>query len=207
MIWAVMSITSPPSTVRSPHSSAASTKRPSQAGYWAGALAVIAAVIAGVVWLAVAYVDHQQQIDRFTRLMVPGSAVIQISDTSTRVLYFENVRHAPTPSLQQLGIRVTGPDGRTVHVSPYSRGDLRYDVPGESGLSGRAVASFHADNVSTYQIRTAPSSGVAGSLAIGNDILRDLVPDVIGAGALVLVVGGAGVAMVAVTRSRRSRSA
>jgi hypothetical protein len=165
-----------------------------------------AAVIGAIIWVVVAFVGYQQQIDGYPRMTAPGVAAVQVTDTSTRVLYFEDVRGAITPTTSELGLTVSDPAGASVAVSPYG-GNLRYDVPGDSSRVGRAVAQFHPDQVGTYQVRSAPTVGIVGALAVGRDAVRDTVTYVLGAGALFLLGGGAGIAVLLVTAVRRSSKA
>lgn len=200
-----MTIIVPPGAVLPPPTQPTPTRpRPSTSGYWIGSLLTATAVIGAVVWIVIAFFDYQHHIDQFPRMTAPGSATVQLTDTSTRVLYYENARGTATPTLAQLGLAVTGPDATAVAVTPYT-GDLRYDVPGDNGRIGRAVAEFHPTQPGAYQITSSPTTGVVGSLAVGNDIVWDIAPHAIGAAALFLVVGGAGVTLLIVTGVRRSR--
>lgn len=194
-----MTVTAPPGAVMPP---ATRTSRPSTRGYWIGGLLTAGAVIGAIIWVVVAFIDYQQQVDRFPRTTVPGVATVQLTDTSTRVLFYENTRGTTTPTLAQLAVTVTDPTGAPVTVTPYT-GDLRYDVPGDNSRVGRAVAEFHPDAVGTYQVRSAPA-GLVGTLAVGGDIVWDIAPHALGAGALFLLGGGAGVALLIVTGVRRA---
>lgn len=178
---------------------------PSTRGYWIGGLLTAAAVVGAIIWVVVAFFTYQQQIDGYLRMTVPGVAAVQVTDTSTRVLYFEDVRGAITPTTSELGLTVTDPAGASVAVSPYG-GDLRYDVPGDSSRVGRAVAQFHPNQVGTYHVGSAPTAAVVGTLAVGGDAVRDIGLHVVGAGALFLLVGGGGVAVLIVTAVRRSNN-
>jgi hypothetical protein len=165
-------------------------------------LLTAAAVIGAVIWVVVAFFEYQQQVDRFPRMTVPGVATVQVSDTSTRVLYYENVRGTTTPTLAELAVTVTDTSGAAVAVASYT-GDLRYDVPGENGRVGRAVAEFHPNVPGTYQIRSA-ATAVTGTLAVGSDIVWDIAPHAIGAAALFLLGGAAGITVLIVTGLRRN---
>ncbi len=198
-----MTVIGPPGTVLPP--SAAARPRPSARGYWLGGLLTAAAVIGAVIWVVVAFFGYQQQIDRYPRTTVPGAATVQVADTSTRVLYYENSRGTTTPSLSQLGLSVTGPAGTIVAVTPYT-GDLRYDVPGDASRVGRAVAEFHPSQAGVYQVKSTPATGTTGTLAVGGDIVWDIVPHAIGAGMLFLLGGSAGVTILIVTAVRRSNA-
>lgn len=198
-----MTVTAPPGAVRTPP---AGTTRPtpSTRGYWIGGLLTAAAVIGAVLWVVVAFFEYQQQVDRFPRMTVPGVATVRVTDTSTRVLYYENTRGATTPAYSQLALTVTDSDGAPLAVSRYTR-DLRYDVPGDNSRVGRAVAEFHPTQPGTYQVRSA-ANGVTGTLAIGGDIVWEIAPHVIGAGALFLLGGAAGITLLVVTGVRRSNA-
>ena len=175
-----MTVTAPPGAVRPPPS--VTRPRSPTTGYWIGGLLTAAAVIGALIWVLVAFLEYQQQVDRYPRMTVPGLATVQLSDTSTRVLYYENTRGTTTPTLAQLAVTVTDSSGAPVTVRAYT-GDLRYDVPGENSRVGRAVAEFHPTQPGTYQIRSA-STDVTGTLAIGGDIVWDIAPHAIGAAAL-----------------------
>jgi hypothetical protein len=199
-----MTIAPPPGTALPPP--AVTRPGPSTRGYWIGGLLTAAAVISAISWVVVAFFAYQQQIDGYLRMTVPGVAAVQVTDASTRVLYFEDVRGAITPTTSELGLTVTDPAGAPVAVSPYG-GDLRYDLPGDSSRVGRAVAQFHPDQVETYQVGSTPPARVVGTLAVGADAVRDIGLHLLGAGALLLLVGGAGVAVLIVTAVRRSSNA
>lgn len=198
-----MTVTAPPGAVLTPPAETI-RPRPSTRGYWIGGLLTAAAVIGAVIWVVVAFFEYQQQVDRFPRMTVPGVATVQVTDTSTRVLYYENTRGTTTPSFSQLAVTVTDSSGAPVTVGGYS-GDLRYDVPGENGRVGRAVAEFHPNQPGIYQVRST-ATDVTGTLAVGSDILWDIAPHAIGAAALFLLGGATGVTVLIVTGVRRANA-
>ena len=152
----------------------------------------------------VAFFGLTNQVNGFQRMTVPGTATVHVAQAATRVLYFEGPRTAPPSG--QLGIQVTGPAGSPVVVSAY-RADLRYDVPGESGRAGKAIASFHAAAAGDYQISAGPGTsagGGGGTIAVGGDVLWDVVPHIAGAAAVFLAGVAAGGALIIVTAVRRS---
>lgn len=71
---------------------------------------------------------------------------------------------------------------------------------------GHGVVQFRADEVGPYRIWATPTAGVTGTLAIGTDFVWDVVPEAVGAGALFLLGGGAGVALLIVTGVRRGNA-
>lgn len=189
-----MSVTSP---VPSPVRPASPRRGVSRLGYWVGGGLVAAACIGAVAWAVFALFGLTNQ-----RMAVPGTATVHVAQAATRVLYFEGPRTAPPSG--QLSIQVTGPEGHPVAVSPY-HGDLRYDVPGESGRVGKAVVSFQAAAAGDYQISAGLGTGAGGTIAIGGDVLWDVVPHIAGAAAVFLVGVAAGGALIIVTAVRRSR--
>jgi hypothetical protein len=70
-----------------------------------------------------------------------GTATTPMAEAAARMLYLEGPRAAAPPGW--LGTGAAGPAGNPVVVSAC-HGDLRYDVPGESGRAGTAIASFQA---------------------------------------------------------------
>ena len=151
----VMSVTSPvPPAVRA----AGISPGPSRLGYWIGGGLVAAAFLGAAVWVVLAFFGFMTQVNGFQRMTVPGTATVQVTQAATRVLYVEGPRAAAP--VGQLGIRVTGPGGNAVAVAAY-HGDLRYDVPGESGRGpGRRERGAHADHYhGSAPVRGAPLSG------------------------------------------------
>lgn len=199
-----MTTTAPP-TVVLPPPVRTPPRRVSAAGYWIGSLLTAAAVIGATCWAIVAYFDYQHRIDSYPRMTVPGTATVQVTDTSNRIVFYESNRGTGAPAETDLGLTVTGPSGATVPVTSYS-GDLRYDVPGQHARIGHAVAQFHPDQVGTYRLIAAPSPGVTGTLAIGTDFVWDVVPHAVGVVAVFLLGVGGGVALLIVTGVRRSNA-
>jgi len=194
-----MSVTSPvPPAVRP----AGTSPGPSRLGYWIGGGLVAAAFLGAAVWVVLAFFGLMSQVNGFQRMTVPGTATVQVTQAATRVLYFEGPRTAAP--VGQLGIRVTGPGGNAVAVAAY-HGDLRYDVPGESGRVGKAIASFHAAAAGDYRISAGPATtGTGGTLAVGDDVMWNVAPHIAGAGAVFLAGAGAGLTLIIITGVRRS---
>ena len=193
-----MSVTS---AVPLPVRPAGTPRGASRLGYWIGGALVAAACVGAAAWVALAFFGLMNQVNDFQRMTVPGTATVQVAQAATRVLYYEGPRAASQPG--QLSIAVTGPAGQVVAVTAY-HGDLRYDVPGESGRVGKAIASFQAAAAGDYRIRAGTGSGAGGTLAIGEDALWDMVPHIAGAAAVFLAGVGAGSALIIVTAARRS---
>jgi hypothetical protein len=194
-----MSITTPvPRAVRP----AGTPHRPSSLGYWIGGALIAAACIGAAIWALLTYFGYLNQVDSFQRMTAPGTATVHVTQATTRVLYYESP--GPAPSLAQLGIHVTGPSGNAVEVIPYTT-ELIYHAPLMNPTrTGTAIASFDATTPGNYRINADPTTGAGATIAIGNDILWDAAPHVIGTIAVFLVGMGAGLTLIIVTAVRRS---
>ena len=126
-----------------------------------------------------------------------GAATARMAQAATRVLYFAGPRTAAPPGW--LGAGVTGPAGNSVVSACH--GDLRYDVPGECGRIGTAIASFQASVAGDYHIgaaagadsgATAPPAATCCGMA-----------HIAGAGAVFLARAGTGTALIIITAVRR----
>jgi hypothetical protein len=194
-----MSLTS---TAPTPVRLATTPRRASPVGYWIGGALMAAACVAAALWAVVAFFGYANQVNNMQRMTVPGTATIHLTQSETRVLYYEG--SGPAPALGQLGIHVTGPAGNAVTVRSYPW-DLRYDVPLiKPTRAGRAIASFDATNPGDYRISASNPAVTGGTIALGGDLLRDAVPQIAGIVAVLLVGAGAGLALIVITAVRRN---
>jgi hypothetical protein len=136
---------------------------------------------AAFVWGTIGTITALDRVDSYDRTAVPGQVTVSVTAPGDMVVYYESpadqaryaepaatgrpeipynpateatteVRHAAaTPTWQQLGVTVIGPDG-AVPVRTY-RSSARYDVT--PGQLGRAVAKFHATTVGEYRVSAA----------------------------------------------------
>jgi hypothetical protein len=203
----------PPPT-RSPIVSLHARKRPSTAGYWVAAVVAALGLTAAFLWGAVGIHTTGDRVDGFARLAVPGTTVSVTSpgtmvvyhesaaevagyddpaangriastrwDPATRTIV--TVPNAgETPTWQQLGLAVTGPDGAPVPIATY-RSSARYNL--EPGRAGRAVATFPASTAGPYRVTAATSTDTSATLAVGQDITGGMVLTRLGAVILALV--------------------
>jgi hypothetical protein len=157
-------------------------------GWIVGSLAVLGLGV-GIWWGAATYVGILDRISAFERIPIPSSKVTMISGPGMRVLYVEEARRTPVPVLRFV---VVDPRGRAVAVQTYE-GDLRYDVPGEPGRIGRAVATFEADADGAYSIDVIGPNTAGAIVAMGDDVARSSIPAMSGSIALLSIsaVGGA----------------
>jgi hypothetical protein len=110
---------------------------------------------------------------------------------------------ATTPTWQQFGLQVTGPDGRLVPVST-NRSTARYDL--SSGRIGRAVATFQAGTAGQYQVSATRAAEAGATLAAGDDFARDIATTSLGASSLGVVTLLAALLLAAATYRARSQT-
>jgi hypothetical protein len=216
--------TQPPAPIR---------QQPSTIGYWIAAIVAVLGLTAALVWGAVGTSNALDQVDTFDRVAVPGQVAVSVTDPGTLVAYYEgpavqaryadptaNYRTATrwnpatdatikvtyaatTPTWQQLGLQVTGPDGRLVPVST-DRSTTRYDL--SPGRIGRAVARFEAGTAGQYQVAATRAAEAGATLAVGEDLARDIAMTTLGASLLGLVTMLAAVLLAVITYRARSQT-
>ena len=183
----------------SPTTRAAVRRRPGTAGYWLGTLVAVLATLGAVVWGTFAFLGWQSHVEQFPRLTADGTMTVSVAAPGTRVVFLEHDRSAAVPSSPD--VAVTGPSG-VVPVTAHS-GERRYDVPGVTGRIADAVLTFPADEPGTYRVLVT-GLGPGTSVAVGDDLVSDWAPAVIGS--LGLLLGGLllAVVLVIVTAARRT---
>jgi hypothetical protein len=208
-------------------------RTPSKARYWVAAIVAVLGLTAAFVWGAVGTITALDRVDSFDRTAIPGAITVSVTDPGTMVVYYESpaelarygdpiatgrpaTRWNPatdatievsyantTPTWQQLGLQVTGPDGAVVPTSTY-RSTARYDVT--PGQLGRAVAKFEAGTAGQYRVSAARATESGATLAVGNNFARDIAMTTLGAASLGLVTVLAAVLLAVVTYRARSRT-
>lgn len=175
-------------------------RRPSTAGYWAGALVAVMATLGAVVWGTFAFLGWRAHVEDFPRLTSPDTAVVSVTDTGTRFIYLEHDRSTAVPPVPT--VTVTAPSGAEVPMTAYE-GEMRYDVPGVANQIGDAVLTFQANETGAYRV-TVADADTGTTTAIGDDLLWGWGPQVVGVVALLL--GGllVGLTLVVITAARRS---
>jgi hypothetical protein len=169
-------------------------------GYWVAAAVALVAVVAGVTWAIVSFVDLRHDIDGFARADIPGQVDVRLPGSTGQVLYYEG---PGAPTLSMLDATVTGPSGGEVTLRQYS-GNVEYDAP--LGVTGHAVATFDSSEPGTYTVGSAASLRTDAVIAVGPSIVSGAGGRV-AAAAVIAVVGlaiGGGIALV--TALRRSAS-
>lgn len=170
---------------------------------WYGVAAGIAVIglAAAVALGAAGFRDYRQRIDGFARVTPPGQMAVQVRGAGDQVMYYEG---DGLPSLAQLGITVTDPQGATVPVRDYL-GDQRYDAP--DGSQGRALGIFRAATAGTYQLRVTGTAARGGQVVAGESFVGEAVADILLVALVALVTLGGSLTLAIVVMERRSRTA
>ncbi len=175
-----------------------STRRrsiPSTFWYWVAAAIVFLGLGLGTAWGVVSTVKTHDRASALPRTSTPGTLAVTAGDESSRLIYFEGEGR---PSLDELGLRVTAPDGTPVPVEPY-RAIMEYDI---AGWVGSPIASFATPVQGTYTV-AAERSARQGDISVGGNFVRTQALSIVGALALILVSFAVGITLVAVVSVRR----
>lgn len=170
---------------------------------WMAGTLVFVGVGVAIWWGVASYLGMLDRISAFERAPIPSSRVTEIAEPVRKVLYVEAARRTPLPDVR---FTVLDPRGQAVEVRTFE-GDLRYDVPGEPGRIGRAVATFEADAEGRYSIDVIGPSIEGAIVAIGYDVARPSVAQILGALFLLSIsaVGGAVLLGRRISTGRRDR--
>lgn len=183
---------------------AGAPRRPSRAGYWLGAALIALGVLGAVAWFVVGIMRFGDRVDDLQRVDAPGARVMTFSE-GRKAIYYEGPggEDADVPSLEIAIAPVGG--GPPLDVGSHG-GEVTYSI---SGHAGRSVAGFDVPRDGRYRVRVGtPDGAPAGAeVAIGRGLGSGIVSAVVGGFAIVLVGGGVGAALIAVTATRRSRTA
>jgi hypothetical protein len=165
-------------------------------GYWVAAAVALVAVVAGVTWAIVSFVDLRHDIDGFARADIPGQVDVRLPGSTGQVLYYEG---PGAPTLSMLDATVTGPSGGEVTLREYN-GNVEYDAP--RGGTAHAVATFDSSEPGTYTVATNGSLRTDAVLAVGSSIVSGAGGRVAAAAVLAVtgLVIGAGIALVSALR-------
>ena len=109
---------------------------------------------------------------------VVKGTVLKVTDTGTQWQYHERPDDTPVASLDQLGVRITGPAGDIVTPKPTDL-DMEYDARG--GDLGTAVATFDATAPGAYTVTATTTPAAGTSFAVGPSVADPLRTPLIGA--------------------------
>lgn len=180
--------------------------RPALLWYWVAGAAVVAAVVWFALSLFLGIRSINGQIEGFQRVPIPGQAEVSFAEPGGYTLYYEGWGAAdeqPTIPPFRVSLASVG-DGEEVPIRDYG-GSQTYDL---GGHSGRALATFRIEEPGRFLLRTEGEpqdveANVAVGRSVGPGILRTVIPTL--AGTLILVLGGAVLAVVVAVRRNRAR--
>jgi hypothetical protein len=184
-----------------------SRPRASTLGYWLAAVIMLAGLIGGGVLAGITGFDAYERLTDMPRAAVPGDVIFDITKTGDQLVYY--IGEADT-SWRELGVNVTGPDGRDVQVKNYLLGKevvtiTAQDHQGEHATHPRfAVATFNADLIGRYEVATTSAAEDGAEIAIGENLMGPVVFRLFGALAVALAGIVAGAVLITVTAVRRS---
>lgn len=176
-------------------------------GFWVAGAAAVVGVAAALVWIVVAALSDVGSPEELARGDLPGSVTTHVEEPQSVVVYYEG---DPVPGLDRLDLRVTGPEGDLVPVTPYLL-DLEYDSPATPGVVGRAVAGFDAKRAGSYRVDSPYIAVGEARLAVGEDVGTGFVhtlvgPTALAVASLLLASGIAVLTAVRINRRYRRRS-
>ena len=176
------------------------SRRAPKTWYWIALAVFVMGVALSVVWGVTSVNDANERASAFPRTTVPGTLTVNVTEPGDQMVYFTGAGDASPGSLR---LRVKDPAGVSVPLTPY---DLAVEVD-MSGRLGRAVATFAADTKGGYTVTSAAGGQRDGMIAVGDNVTAKVLPDVLGALAVLLVSVVAAVVIVIVTAVRRSSRA
>jgi hypothetical protein len=139
--------------------------------YGLAVLVAVVGVTTAAIWGITGVLDQVQKPEGFARADIPNSVSLTLTQVGPHVIYYEG----PDPSAVSADqLTVLDAARRSVPVRPYGL-DLRYDVPGEPGTLGNAIAVFDADRTGSFVIRTDAAVDAHGQLAFGDDLAPGMV--------------------------------
>ncbi len=192
-----------PRVARSPGGAAAAGV--SRVWYWVALTILALGVVVSTAWGMTGVNAANEEADAFPRATVPGAVTVAVTAPGDQMVYFTG---SADRSPAELGLRVTGPAGAPVPITPYDLA-LQVDLAGHVGA---AVATFPAAAPGAYTVTSATSSAQGGAIVVGGNVVRDALPDVLGALAVLLLSVLVAIVIVIVTlvrgasRSSRDRA-
>ena len=171
--------------------------------YGVAVLVAVVGMATATIWGVTGVLDQVQRPEGFARADISHGLSVNLAHLGPHVVYYEG-RHDPT-ALSADQLTVVDAAQRAVPVRPY-RLDLRYDVPGQPGALGTAIAVFDANRTGPFVIRTdATVQDAQAQLAVGDDLAPGLVRAITIPGLAALLSLIAAITLAAGTWSRRER--
>jgi hypothetical protein len=177
----------------------------SRAGYWIGGGLIAVGIAGAVLWFVTSLMAIDDKVDGFQRAPLPGTATVRL-EARKYVIYYEGPNAESSVPPFEIGV-TDAQTGAPLDIATYS-GSLTYSV---SGHEGSAQATVTPARAGAYVVRTETDSRATGSnIALGSSIAGQILRTILGAfaiGGLLLLGGGALIAVTAIRRSRASASA
>ena len=170
--------------------------------YGVAVLVAVVGMTTATIWGVTGVLDQIQRPEGFARADIASSVSVTLTQVGTHVIYYEG-HDLTAVSADQLS--VVDAAQKPVAVRPYGL-DLRYDVPGQPGALGTAIAVFDANRTGPFVIRTDEKvQDAQAQLAVGDDLAPGLVRAIAIPGLAALLSLIAAITLAAGTWSRRER--
>jgi hypothetical protein len=171
----------------------------SRAGCWIGAGLLAAGIVGAILWGVVGFARIATTIDDLERFAIPSTRTAQL-EARKYIVYVEGPgADESTPTIEL--VVTDARSEREVPVRSYS-GSLTYSFD----TTGSAVATITPPRDGDYIVRArGAGAGGAYQLALGPSIGGRIVAAIVGAFAIVGVLGLAGIGLLVATGVRRSR--
>jgi hypothetical protein len=179
--------------------------RPALFWYWVAGAAVMAAVVWFALSLFLGIRSINRQVEGFQRVPIPGRAEVSFAEPGGYTLYYEGWGAADEqPTIPRFRVSLASVGGEEVSIRDFG-GSQTYDL---GGHSGRALATFRIEEPGRFLLRAEGEpqdveANVAVGRSVGPGIFRTVIPTL--AGTLILVLGGAVLAVVVAVRRNRAR--
>jgi hypothetical protein len=180
--------------------------RPARVWYWVAGAAVVAAVLWLALGLFLGFRSLSRQVEGFQRVPIPGQAEVSLAEAGGYTLYFEGMGASDEQAtIPPFNVSLTSLTSRQpVTIRPYG-GSATY---GFAGHSGRAVGTFQIGEPGRYLLQAEGEpqdveANVAVGRSVGPGIFRTVTLAI--AGAMVLLCGGAVLAVVVALRRNQAR--
>jgi hypothetical protein len=185
---------------------AAHPVRPARFWYWVAGAAAVAAVVWFALSLFLGFRSMSVQVEGFQRVPIPGQTEVSFAEPGGYTLYFEGSGASDEqPAIPPFNVSLSSvASGQEVPIRDYGS-SVTY---GLAGHSGRALATFRIDEPGRFLLRTeadpqAVETNIAVGPSVGSAIARTAILPV--AGALILLLAGAVLAVVVALRRKRAR--
>lgn len=164
---------------------------------------MVVAIAGGLTCALTGWHAYQHELRGLHRAAAPGPISVQVNGGDRRVIYYEGPRGSI--AFAATDISITNAEGTPTRARLYTD-DARYDVPGQPGQVGRAIAWFNPPAAGSYAVTTSKASSGA-VIAVGSDVRLRAVPSLIGGGIVFLTGIALGTLAIGITAARRRHEA